>query len=221
MVYKENFVVAIKSNGKILREFGDTVYLPFGSEYSVLLKNLNSVSAVADIDIDGTNAGRGIIIRSNSSSELKGFLEGCTVKNKFKFIQKTDEISDYRGDRVDDGIVRVEYKFEKKYEPVTWYYPLYYTSQPCYRETTYWCNCNNSDGITVKGSDVRQDFKISSTNPLENTSFVISLILKGSNDNKGEIKEPITTKTKNKCPTCGRTAPSSDNFCPNCGTRLI
>ena len=41
MMYHKKLVASIRTNGKILREFKDTVYLPFGSEYSILLKNLN------------------------------------------------------------------------------------------------------------------------------------------------------------------------------------
>ncbi len=43
MMYKQNFVVVVKCNGKILREQdSDVVYLPFGAEYSILLKNKDS-----------------------------------------------------------------------------------------------------------------------------------------------------------------------------------
>jgi len=45
--------------------------------------------------------------------ELQGFFRGTTVKNKFKFIRKTSEIQEHRGDHVDDGILRVEFAFEK------------------------------------------------------------------------------------------------------------
>lgn len=225
MVHKENFVVAIKNNGSILREvFSNTVYLPFGSEYSILLKNLNSVSAVVDVDIDGSSVGKGIIVRPNSSTELEGFLEGLSVKNRFKFIQKTKEISDYRGDHIDDGIVRVEYRFEKLFQPVyrsstIWYN---YTAPPTY----YWDNiytncCANDDGITVKGSDIDQKFNVGYTNDLEEVSHVISMTLKGITENSVEVKKPITTKSKQKCDTCGRISSYGSKFCYNCGTRLV
>ena len=42
-MYLNKVAVAIKSNGKVLREQGDNVYIPFGSEYSIQVKNLNSV----------------------------------------------------------------------------------------------------------------------------------------------------------------------------------
>lgn len=222
MVHKENFVVAIKNNGKILREvFSNTVYLPFGSEYSVLLKNLNSVSAVVDVDIDGISVGKGIIVRPNTSTELEGFLEGYSVKNRFKFIQKTKEISDYRGDRVDDGIVRVEYRFEKTYTPISVWYNYNY-QEHLYLNSSHTVNCCfNDNGITVKGSDTDQKFHIGYTNDLEETSYVISMTLKGLTDNCAEVKEPITTKSKQKCDTCGKVSSYGSKFCYNCGTRLV
>ena len=140
MMYQEKFVVVIKSNGKILREHDEVVSIPFQEEYSILLKNLNSVKAVASISIDGLDVlnGNQIIINPNGSTELEGFLKDSSVTHKFKFIQKTKQIQDYRGDNVDDGIVRVEYKFEKFVEKVqiirediTWrtlpYYPPIYS----------------------------------------------------------------------------------------------
>jgi len=37
MMYSNQFVVSIKCNNNIMRENKDVVYLPFGSEYSILL----------------------------------------------------------------------------------------------------------------------------------------------------------------------------------------
>ena len=53
MMYDNKFVAALKVNGKILREVKDIVFVKFGSEYSILLKNLNSVRALVNIQIDG------------------------------------------------------------------------------------------------------------------------------------------------------------------------
>lgn len=115
MVYQDNFVAVVKCGSKVLRERDGTVFLPFGSSYSLLLKNLESRNASVKVSIDGQNVlgGSSLIIYPNSETELQGFLEGSVVKNRFKFIQKTKEIQDHRGDRVDDGIVRVEFAFEQ------------------------------------------------------------------------------------------------------------
>lgn len=115
-MYKKDFVAVIKCNGKILREIDDVVTIPFGSEYSILLKNLNSRKAQISITIDGKDVldGKNLVVDGNKETELKGYMRGFSAKNRFKFIQKTKEISEHRGDFIDDGIVRIEYQFEKK-----------------------------------------------------------------------------------------------------------
>ena len=116
MTYKENFVAEVKCNGKILRVRDGAVRLPFGSEYSILLKNLNSRRASVKIHIDGQDVldYSSLILDPNSSTELKGFLRGNTASNRFKFIEKTEKIQDHRGDKIDDGLIRIEFAFEKK-----------------------------------------------------------------------------------------------------------
>jgi hypothetical protein len=118
MTYADNFVVEVKQNGKILRVKNGAVYLPFGSEYSILLKNLNSKRASVNISIDGEDVldNNSLVLDANSSTELEGFLRGNVAKNRFRFINKTKQISDHRGDRADDGLIRVEFAFEKPKE---------------------------------------------------------------------------------------------------------
>jgi len=137
MVYQQKFIAVIKSNGKILREQGEnTVYLPFNTEYEIFIKNLESRDASVNITIDGQDIldGNSIILRANSSTVLEGFLKDYKTTHKFKFIQKTEQISNYRGDRVDDGLIRIEYRFTK----------IKQTSITHYREHFYhpeWCDC--------------------------------------------------------------------------------
>ena len=52
-MYQSKLVASLKANGKVLREFKDKVYVPFASEYSILLKNLNTVRAEVHVYIDG------------------------------------------------------------------------------------------------------------------------------------------------------------------------
>ena len=115
MTYKDQFVAEVKSNGKILRVRDGFVYLPFGSEYCILLKNLNSKRAAVKISIDGLDvlSNHRLVLEPNETTELKGFMSGNSVTSAFKFIQKTKQIQEYRGDRADDGLVRIEFAFEK------------------------------------------------------------------------------------------------------------
>lgn len=125
MVYNQKFIAAVKVDGKILREVNNNdneVILPFGSEYSIQLMNLDHRRAVANITIDGNDVldGSRLVLDPNSSSEIKGVMKGGKVKNNFKFIQKTSKIQDHRGDKVDDGFIRIEFGFEREFDR-TWY----------------------------------------------------------------------------------------------------
>jgi len=238
MMYRNNFVVVIKHKGKVLRESeGGVVRLPFGSDYSILLKNKDSRQAVADVEIDGEDVATGIIVPANNSVELKGSLNGLKVRNKFRFIKKTKEISRYRGDRPDDGLVRVEYRFERR-EPDYIYEIKPYKTTPIpqweLKECHWTYTSNNTSianqsvlsgltsdaGITVPGAETKQDFVYGSTKTLESQSYVIILHLKGLTNKRKRVRKAITVRTKLRCPTCGRRSRSNVKFCGNCGTYL-
>lgn len=118
MVFNQNLVAVIKNKGQILRETrsdNDTVYIPFGSEYSILLKNLNTVKALVNVEVDGREAISELIVHPNSDVELERFFEDDMNKgHKFKFVEKTENIRNYRGDKIEDGIIRITYRFENK-----------------------------------------------------------------------------------------------------------
>jgi hypothetical protein len=280
-MFKNNFVVALRCNGKILKEQGDSVILPFGSEYTIYMKNIEARDCVVKIWIDGEDVvgSNRIIVRANNTAELKGFKNGNKVRDKFKFIKKTQEISDYRGDRIDDGLIRVEVTYTQKVETtykknyvfnewnqrnwslrdwptwyynssdITWYVPKETTVYASVgsggggggspygasnsSEVTYTTNCGFynqeigenlnklcSDGITVKGSDTKQDFTGAYIDTLESTSHIIILKLKGIDESGIEIKKPVFVRDKLKCEVCGRNMKSSSKFCSNCGAKL-
>lgn len=119
-MYKSNFVLAVKASGKVLREFDDTVYLPFGSEYSLLLKNMFSRKVRVHVKIDGQDAldGKSLVIDANDSIDLKRFIKNGNLEsgNAFKFIEKTSKIEKHRGNRAEDGLITVEYEFESNWK---------------------------------------------------------------------------------------------------------
>jgi hypothetical protein len=271
MMYQEKFVAVVKCNGKVLREQGDSLFLPFGSEYSILLKNLNNTRALVQIEIDGrkVTGDGGLVVNANDSVELERFIDMDDLNKgyKFKFIEKTQEISDHRGDKVEDGIIRIEWWYEVV-KPVFRYVPSY-------RKDTYWlgsaakhemfpsfgsevtyttshsscCNLNqvsaqddyepiacassplrsvnknfvpevNEAGITVEGSDSNQKFMLVQMNELESVSHVIVFNLRGLTAKKA-VAKPIYVSDKIRCKSCGRKWHSGQQFCGNCGTRLI
>ena len=118
-MYQEKLVCAVKHNGRVLREQGDTVFIPFGSEYSLFFKNLNSVRALVRVSIDGQDATKGtsLIVPPNGSVDLERFLEAGQMDkgHKFKFIERTAKIeAGPRGVKAEDGLVRVEFEFERQ-----------------------------------------------------------------------------------------------------------
>jgi len=278
MTYKDHFVVEVKSNGKILRVKDDAVFLPFGSEYTLLLKNLHSRRASVNISIDGDDVldSHSLILDANSSTELEGFLRGNVARNRFRFINKTKEISEHRGDKADDGLIRIEFAFEKPqpkpqiekvikevhhhYNPpvkfsyygtnADWSYSdnnssakdhdgesIMYASAsgpPVSRSIVDLSSNvtmdslgvqnvsevpNADEGITVKGSEVHQQFNYSSIGELEESNVIV-ISLKGLTQTGNTVAQPVTTKDKLTCSSCGTKSKSLFKFCPNCGTFL-
>jgi hypothetical protein len=125
-MYHNKLVATIKSNGKVLREFKDTVYIPYSSEYSILLKNLNTLKAIVNVFIDGENVvSGGLVLYAGQEIELERSIKNNNLQsgNKFKFIEMTSNIEKHRGVKLEDGIIRVEYQFEKVYPtnpPLHW-----------------------------------------------------------------------------------------------------
>ena len=257
-MFKNNFVVSIKSNGNFFKENGDNINIPFDTEYSIYLKNLESRDAVVNVSIDGKDVldGKRVIVRGNSVLELEGFMSGQTAKNKFKFIKRSKEIEEFRGVTPEDGIISVTFDFEKRtpeYYPYRTYFPewRWYPSQPYYgngtvttspygttgtyvapdtpitvttpfsrggsSNTVLITNCV-SEGISVPGNDISQNFGLGYVGNLENSPTTISFKLFGV-ENKEE-KQVIFSKDKIKCVTCGLENKNYNKFCGRCGTRL-
>lgn len=250
MVYNKKFVAVIKCNDKILRETSENVViLPFGAEYSILLKNLDHRRAVAEVSIDGKDVldGRRLVIDANDETELKGIMIDNVVKNAFKFIQKTKKIQDHRGDKIDDGMIRIKFGFETQFN-YNWYKPTFYNTS--YRsfyssdavnqplagssirgvsdQTITSSICADSlessqpkheEGITVPGSEMNQKFNTTTVGSIEDHETIV-IRLKGTDGKDEPIKTPIFVSTKLECPTCGTKSRYGTKFCSDCGTNL-
>lgn len=130
MMFHNKLVACIKTGGKVLREHGNVVYVPFSSEFSILLKNLNSVGVSVKISIDGTDVlnGDSLIIRANESMELERYLKDLDKGNRFKFIERSDAVEQHRGVGAEDGLIRIEYQFERA--------PLFYQTRDWFSRQT-------------------------------------------------------------------------------------
>jgi hypothetical protein len=231
-MYSNNFAAAIKVNGKILREFGDTVYLPFGSEYEIRLKNLDLNRAKVNIQIDGeTVTSNDIILEPNETFDLERFIRYGNLQegNKFKFIERTSKIEQHRGVKLEDGLITITYEFEIP-KPVM-AYPLnttiYRSSSKGYTSGNTFASVSlnsvkvsNDTGITVEGSKSNQPFSTTYWNGSSGHKGILNIKLLGETENNKVIREPVTVKTKLECKTCGTNNHVKSKFCSECGTAL-
>lgn len=226
MVYCNKVVAAVKVNGQILREKENTVTLPFGSEYSILIKNLNSVRLQVKVSVDGTDATEGtwLVVGPNSSMELERFIRDGNFErgNRFKFIERTAQIEKHRGIKADDGLIRMEYKVEQVAVQMLrihyydyWSCPPNWPYYPPYPRTGRTLDA----GITVPGSESQQKFVAASNFETYSQSEVIVLHLRGEVGGK-KVAKPVTVKTKPTCATCGKVNKGQNQFCSQCGTAL-
>jgi hypothetical protein len=290
MMYQDKLVTAVKVAGKVLREDKDTVYVPFGSEYSLLIKNKNSLRALVRVEIDGVDAtgGTSLILPANGSIDFERFIKDGNFDAglKFKFIERTKKIEDGpRGIGAEDGLIRIEFEFEQQkpaYVPGPIYgSPIYrsYTPPPLwngpyYTTASYSSTAGeatltstagmkgatrslsdaklgassvadggavqamnasissngaafvnqisqtlNDAGITVGGSVSDQKFEVGAWFPTDGQKHVMIMKLLGQVGKK-KVKEAVTVKTKQQCPTCGTTNKFGTKFCKECGTGL-
>jgi len=248
MMYNQKLVASIKSKGKVLREFKDTVYIPFASEYSILLKNLNTTRAVVNVFIDGENVvPGGLVIDPGRTVDLERCIKNGNLSegNKFKFIERTSAIEDGpRGIKLEDGLIRVEYQFEiprpilniPTWSSTTltrgisgstgdWASPMGATystnaSLNSMNVTASAASFKNETGITVPGSKSTQSFQHVTVGALESTVHNIVLRLVGDLGDNKPVEKAVTVKAKPKCVTCGKQNKAHAKFCSECGTAL-
>lgn len=245
MAYNEKLIVVIKSKGKVLREFpNNEVFIPFGSDYNILIKNKElSRKALVSIKVDGDDVldGHSLVIEPSSEIELEGALKDGFVRNNFRFIERTKEVSNYRGVNPEDGLIEVSYRFEQRTQRSNfrarnkfnfrddYLYPNITSNFNSATDIKYCCNnpsnSFNEEGITVPGKETFQNFTYADIGNLECITHNIIIKLKGKSNSgvkgKKRIKTPVSTRSKVQCQSCGRRWRSNLKFCGNCGTYLV
>jgi len=242
-MYKAHLVTAVKVNGKTMREFksegSSDIFLPFGSDYSLYLKNLDTRRAIVSVEIDGEDVldGSQVIVNGKSHLDIEGFLKNGLVENKFRFIEKSDKIRDHRGEGPEDGLIRIEFQYEKPEPELFGFYkqvksPL--RSNP-YGDVTYsgvrgsQLSCQsinsispaNDQGITVAGAKTNQQFREATVRELEREVHVMVFQLRGETADNQHVVKPILSRKKVECVTCGTKGKSGAKFCSECSTALV
>jgi hypothetical protein len=180
-MFQDKLVTAVKHNGRVLREQGDTVFMPFGCEYTLFFKNLNSVRALVRVSVDGTDAtaGTSLIVPANGTVELERFLIAGQMDrgHKFKFIERTQKIEDGpRGIQAEDGLIRVEFEFEReaakiREEIVTRTYINDYWHRTYPRWPEVWCSTGVLRGMSGSLQNSVQSSTTFAANASEKATF--------------------------------------------------
>ena len=252
MMYSNKLVCSVKANGKFLREDHrdneSIVYLPFKTEYSLFLKNLSERRALVHVDIDGKNMTKGgLIVAGGTVIDLER-PANLSSGRKFKFIEKTAEISDFRGDNPEDGLIVVKWQFEKPHLNIVinpWPTTRWIggTADWVYYGTT----TNTGSAIGSSSSSAQNDVTYTSCNsasqemPGRAAIKPQGITVEGSRSHQnfshgyiGDLEaarysmviklfggpRPIYVSEKIQCSTCGRKWKMSFEFCGNCGTAL-
>ena len=246
-MYNQKLVASVKANNKVLREFKDTVYIPFASEYSILLKNLNTVRAVVNVFIDGENVvPGGLVIDPGRTVDLERWIKNGNLSegNKFKFIERTSDIENgRRGIKLEDGLIRIEHQFEMP-RPIfnntmlrsidrSWisasgsagdvYSNASYSTTNASLNSlnvTAQAQSFNDVGITVPGSKSTQKFAETTMGSMESEKHSMVIKLLGETPDNKPVVKPVTVFTKQKCGTCDKTSKAHSKFCSHCGTSL-
>ncbi len=247
-MYESKMAAAIKVNGKVLREFKDTVYIPFSSEYSILLKNLNTQRAVVNVFIDGEDmVPGGLVLNAGQEVDLERSVKNGNLNegNRFKFIERTGAVEAHRGVKLEDGIVRIEYQFEQPPRPIVWnssnisggIYPQGGIMRGYGNSTgDVWpagsvtCSTASYDATSVNSShDLLNDAGITVPGSRSDQKFSTAYVgaLESTKHSMvfkllgGEaVKQAVTVKHKPKCVTCGKQNKATAKFCQECGTAL-
>lgn len=204
-MYQSKMAFAIKVNGKILKEFKDTVYIPFGSEYSILIKNLHTTRAVVNVFIDGVNqTPSGLVVNALSECNFeRSLLNGSlTTGNKFKFIERTSAVEEHRGVQLEDGLVRLEYQFESTTQIRT---PFMYQDQN--QNLGHYYNGlkvgDNNSPLTVdrswlraSGATVNNTTNISGT--ITNGVYNVGGVMRSADMSKGQMTATVATAAVNQ-----------------------
>lgn len=253
MMFQSGYVLVVKDdNGKVLRETGSShdkqVFLPYNSEYSLLLKNKNHYSVVAEVTIDGTDVlgGRRIVIDPDSDFELERFMVDGNLSRgrRFKFVEPGHpDVQDPHSPDLGDIRVRFYRVEEPKYytpvhKPVKWQIPKkkgkWDPVDPWAEKSlqsrggenfscsaTPDCLMRSGDnvGATVEGSYSGQKFREVNIDNISSHYTEIRLRILAPKNSESSVTAVDTRYVF--CSECGAKNPRTANFCSNCGAKLL
>ena len=220
MMHFEQYVVAITdSNGKAFRDFEperlsqgrkSKVYIPFDSEYKILIKNSSDRRAKLTIDLDGTSISGigGLIMAAHTNEFIERFVD---VAKKFRVVRKNDErVSDPTNS--ENGILKI--RIEKEYVPFTistfisninynFNTQAEYHRHP--QPSQFWDTpmCGGENNAPIGGNEV--NYNCSSTKSLYNSGSLRGVSSRGLNKTLLNEESGATVEGGNSSQTFGST----------------
>lgn len=227
------YVIAIRSNGKVLREQHGCVYLPFYSEYAIRVKNTRYGRVGVNVIVDGTSITDDlVIVDSLATLDLERTLvDGNMDTGPALMFAPLSDSNVQDPTESENGTVRVEF-FQEKTSSLTRSFDI--PSTPFYKggysrgtgsNAMYGASFSSSNsagasimastaanGATVEGKQVSQSFKYARFDCYSTPVVTLRLRL------VGKEKPTYVSDTRVKyCTNCGTSLKKSMKFCYSCG----
>jgi hypothetical protein len=240
MMYSNGFAFAIKNNNKPLAEFNiageNLVYLPFGSEFEIFLKNTLDCRASVEMLVNGINiwGDENLLLNRKSQETIKSF----QPSGKALLFEREGCEGNYSVGDPENGKIEVRIRKELPYFTTSWssssnsgkwnsFGPIYggwnsstikpreirYTSSVSSPDvcnhvssTTYNNNLSLESGVVVEGTQTGERTISSSIGSLEAQETIFRIRLIGQLEEK-QIVDPVTTRDVRFI------------YCTNCGNR--
>jgi hypothetical protein len=192
------------------------VFLPFDTEYQILIKNNNCKRMLLDIEIDGMSIGNNLIIDANSTGTIERFVN---VASKFKFVSLDNEnVVDPTSDKNGEVKIRAVLEYENNIKIIPEVGDWVPMNEIVYRNdirtgspnleksfyTTCYCDClsDSSSGATIEGGKSDQTFNSTYWNGDDTTTeyfFIFNLKEEKKSFSKVEMEEiNLLNKLQNK-----------------------
>lgn len=220
--------ICINKNRVKLYNNRSNLYMKDKAEFQIELDNPTSSRYLANITVNGTSIGPGIILKPGEHIFLDRFTES---NNKFKF--STYEIKSNREHLTEDnGVVEISFH-SVDHGWTTWTAPLTFNDDSS--GTTYiYTTDNTNDNIPTIGSiNVNYNTSNIETGSVEKGSKSEQKLEEGSGNFSvwasetfkykilPESAKHLTTKDlRNYCTECGRRSKKGWKFCPSCGKKV-
>lgn len=115
-MYKEGFATAVLVDGRVVREENGISRIPFGTEYTVRLKNKYPEPVAADVFIDGklVNEAGHLFVPGNGTVDLDRWIFKDKTDRKLQFVKLTEGGKGVEANEQENGVIEVRFYKPKK-----------------------------------------------------------------------------------------------------------